>query len=251
MKHLAIAAFTLFSLTALAQEWSYSAPNGPAQWGRIGFDLCAAGADQSPIAIESGRIAGLSNVTPDGSLTPLSPAWLESTAQVVNNGHTIQVVVPAGSRVEFEGTSFDLKQFHFHSPSEHMLDERQYPLEAHFVHQSASGLLVVGVFFTEGEENATLRKIWGSAPASVSTVSLPDTLNALALLPTSPEFFTYSGSLTTPPCTENVRWIVMRRPLEASAEQLRFLQKLLGFSNNRPTQPLDGRLINVGNGSQR
>lgn len=229
--------------------WGYSAPIGPAQWGNLpGFATCATGAEQSPIAIESGEVAGIRNAFPDRSLETLNPQWNDTPVSVLNNGHTIQVSYMAGSTIAFDGTQYELKQFHFHSPSEHLLNERQYPLEAHFVHQTASGqLLVVGVFFKVGVENAELAKIWRSAPAHEGeTQTSPELVSASQLWPGSGEYFTYGGSLTTPPCSEGVRWIVMKVPVEASAQQLSFLQKQMGFTNNRPAQPLDGRLISIG-----
>lgn len=232
------------STHAQVSQWDYSAPRGPAQWGHMpGYETCSLGADQSPIAIESGEVAGLSNVTSDNSMAALQPAWQSSVVDLINTGHTLQVAYPAGSGLEFNGQSYELKQFHFHSPSEHILNERQYPLEVHFVHSSPKGLMVVGVFFKVGAENATLKKIWEKAPSTPGQAQAALTLNALAFLPSSPEFFTYQGSLTTPPCSENVRWVVMAQPVEASASQLQFMQKLLGTTNNRPVQALDGREI--------
>ena len=248
MKRFVMLAFMVAVGSAHA-DWSYSAPNGPAQWGNMaGFATCSTGADQSPIAIESGEVAGLRNAFPDNSLAPLMPQWNASPLNLLNNGHTLQVNYAPGSEIEFETNAFELKQFHFHSPSEHLLNERQYPLEAHFVHQTANGgLLVVGVFFKQGADHPSLESIWKNAPQAGSSVSLPITVNAADFLPNNSSYFTYAGSLTTPPCSEGVRWIVLKEPLEASAAQLRFLQQHMGFTNNRPAQPLDGRLISIGN----
>lgn len=230
-------------------EWGYSAPSGPAQWGNLpGSTACSMGADQSPIAIESGEVAGLRNAFSDNSLPLITPQWSDSSMTIVNNGHTLQVVYAPGSTIDFEDTQYELKQFHFHSPSEHMLNERQYPLEVHFVHQTPAGqLLVVGVFFKVGAANAALESIWANAPTTPeTTVRAPQLINGLSFLPAGATYFTYGGSLTTPPCSEGVRWIVMKEPVEASPEQLRFLQKTMGFTNNRPVQPLDGRGISIG-----
>ncbi|MBY0517229.1 MAG: carbonic anhydrase family protein [Bacteriovoracaceae bacterium] len=241
----------LFVSSAFAQsvEWGYSAPMGPAQWGSVAnFSVCSLGASQSPIAITSGEVAGLSNVTPDNSLPPLNPSWLESPMSMVNNGHTIQVNYQMGSGLDFEGNSYNLKQFHFHSPSEHTLNLKQYPLEMHLVHSGDKGLLVVGIFFKEGAKNEELQKVWDKAPTQAGTsANYTDLISASHFMPASDEFFTYEGSLTTPPCTEGVRWVVMAQPIEASREQLQFLQKTMGFTNNRPLQSLDGRVINQEN----
>jgi len=230
-------------------EWGYNAPWGPSHWGNeVGYETCGTGAEQSPILIESGAIAGLRNTFPDNSLEPIRPNWSPAAIQVLNNGHTLQNVYAPGSTLEFETITYDLKQFHFHSPSEHLLDERQYPLEAHFVHATANGnLLVVGVFFKVGAENGELAKVWKNAPTTAGqTNTSPELVSAAELWPGTGEYYTYSGSLTTPPCSESVRWIVMKQPVEASPEQLRFLQQTMGGANNRPIQPLDGRLISTG-----
>ena len=248
MKHFLAGLVLLSTSLSTYADWGYSAPNGPAQWGNLpGYSLCSTGADQSPIAIESGEVAGIRNAFPDQSLQLLAPQWMDSQVEIVNNGHTIQMNYSAGSQIEFDAKDYELKQFHFHSPSEHLLNERQYPLEVHFVHRTASGdILVVGVFFQEGQANPQLSKLWKNAPViPETTVQTAEVLNALDLLPVSKEYFTYTGSLTTPPCSEGVRWIVMKEPMEASIDQLQFLQRTLGFTNNRPAQPLDGRLISI------
>lgn len=250
MKTKLIAALALTSLPflAFAQSWSYSAPTGPAQWGSLpGAQTCQTGADQSPIAIETGVMAGLTNVVFDSYLPALDLQWASSSFNVLNNGHTVEMIYDAGSTATVEGASYALKQFHFHSPSEHMLDGRLYPLEAHFVHASASGAIsVIGVFFKEGAANPALEPIWKNAPIApveVATNIAGLSVDARDLLPADMNYFTYGGSLTTPPCSEGVRWFVMAKPIEASAAQLRFLRARLGFSNNRPIQELDGRTI--------
>ena len=232
-----------------APQWSYSQPEGPNQWGSLpGYSTCQAGAEQSPLDIESGMNAGILNVSVDSSLESLMPRWNSSAFNIVNNGHTVQVNYDAGSSIDFEGNNFNLKQFHFHSPSEHILNGRQYPLETHFVHQAAGGnLLVIGIFFKPGAFNAELEKVWKSAPAKEQSVSVKGvTIDVNAFLPTDMNYYNYRGSLTTPPCSEGVNWIVLKNPIEASAEQLQFLQKHMGGPNNRPIQPQDGRMIGTG-----
>ena len=247
MKFLFLATI-LFSSSVFAQasHWNYSAPQGPFQWGSIpGNEMCGIGTSQSPVDIETGKVAGIINTTPDATLSPLNLAWKNSFSHVQYNGHTIQVNYDQGSGIIYEGRGFDLKQFHFHSPSEHILDGKQYPLEIHFVHQSENGILVVGVFFEEGEENDQLNAIWKSAPIEETTNHSELIVKAQALLPKNLSYYHYEGSLTTPPCSENVNWIVLKQPIKASGEQLRFLQQRLGGPNNRPIQPQDGRMIGV------
>ncbi len=227
-------------------HWTYNQPEGPNHWGNIdpGFKSCEVGANQSPIDIESGENSGLMNVSRDTSLEAINPNWGSSAFNMVNNGHTLQVNYDAGSDVSFEGKTFNLKQFHFHSPSEHILNGREYPLEMHFVHQSAAGILVIGVFYEQGQENPLLDTIWGAAPAAGQSATIAGLMiNATDFLPKGMGYYNYQGSLTTPPCTEGVNWIVLKNPIEASAKQLQFLNRHMGGPNNRPIQPIDGRMI--------
>lgn len=238
---------TAFTRMAFAQvEWSYHSPTSPSRWAQLSenFLTCDLGVSQSPLDIESGENGGLINVSPPASNREHVINWKSSKLNLINNGHTIQANYDAGSSFQFEETEYDLKQFHFHSPSEHILNGRQYPLEAHFVHSSAKGLLVVGVFFEAGRTHDQLAKIWANAPAKEGQeVKFSDDLFANEFLPTQTESFSYLGSLTTPPCSEGVQWIVMKNPVEASLSQLQKLQKFFGGSNNRPIQAQNGRLI--------
>jgi carbonic anhydrase len=248
MKRLVLFVLVTTSSFSFAQSWGYQNPNGPSQWGTLSpaFLSCQQGVDQSPIDIESGANAGLSNVTPDTALEALAPEWLNSQFNVMNNGHTVEMLYDAGSLLSFEGRDYQLKQFHFHSPSEHIVDGREFPLEAHFVHQSAAGTVVIGVLFAEGSENQALKSIWLNAPHTETTVNVPNlVINANDFLPSDLNYYHYTGSLTTPPCTEGVKWIVLKTPIHASRAQLQFLQKQLGGPNNRPLQPLDGRMIGL------
>jgi carbonic anhydrase len=246
-----VAWFSLMFITSLASAqtlpWSYNAPNGPFQWGALpGFGACQTGADQSPIAIETGRSAGITNVTPDSTLEPIIPSWKPSAFNVLYNGHTVEMMYDQGSTVDFKNQTWNLKQFHFHSPSEHLLNEKQHPLEMHFVHSVGTQTLVIAVFFREGRRNKSLDLIWKNAPANAADTAsnIPGLLiNAEDFFPRHSKYFNYTGSLTTPPCTEGVTWVVLAHPIEASAEQLSYLQKKLGGPNNRPIQPVDGRMI--------
>lgn len=240
---LGISSFT--SAQSVPSRWNYGAPDGPFQWGSMpGYALCGTGIDQSPVDIESGKNAGIINTTPDTALESLNLNWTASKFIENYNGHTLQMNYDQGSSISFEGKSFDLKQFHFHSPSEHILDGRQYPLEMHFVHQSENGTTVVGVFFKEGAFNQTLQNIWDNNPKEEGVIVVPGlSMNAMDFLPKDLSYYHYTGSLTTPPCTEGVNWIVLKQPIEASSDQLRFLQKRLSGPNNRPIQPQDGRMI--------
>ena len=235
-------AFFSFAPSAFSSEghghWGYEGEGGPGDWGDLKeeYNTCKTGRRQSPIDINWGRKADL-----EGLYTPYKATSLD----VLNNGHTIQVNYGAGSIMEIGGKEYDLLQFHFHSPSEHLVQGKPYDMIAHFVHKASDGsLAVIGVFLTEGKENALLQKVWDHLPTkagdhnTVAEVSL----NALNLLPANRSYFHYSGSLTTPPCTEGVSWYVMKTPVEISAAQLKQFRGAIDH-NVRPAQPLHGRTI--------
>jgi carbonic anhydrase len=221
--------------------WSYSGKNGPAQWGELRpqFIMAGIGQNQSPINIGGPTVveAGLPAIKFNYKQVPLA---------VLNNGHTIQAVYAEGSSIDIDGVRFGLKQFHFHSPGEHRIRGVSYPLEAHLVHADKDGnLAVIALMFVEGRENDFIAKVWASAPEEEGKThaSTGETINVMHLLPTSKDYYRYNGSLTTPPCSEGVRWLVLKRPVELSKEQVRTFQRLIGFANNRPVQATNARLI--------
>jgi carbonic anhydrase len=228
---------------ALAQDvhWSYEGEAGPEHWGELdpAFALCSTGVEQSPIDIASS--------------SPLNPADLQFSYQpsgltIVNNGHTIQANYDAGSTVQVDGQPYELLQFHFHNPSEHTVDGSAMPLELHFVHRnSEGGLAVVGVFLVEGAENAALAPVFDNIPATEGEPEAIDgvTINAADLLPAEQSYWRYDGSLTTPSCSEGVKWHVMQTPVEISADQLAAYTAIF-HGNARPAQPLNERDFIVG-----
>lgn len=238
---------TAFALPGHAQvEWSYHSPTSPSQWAQLSenFLTCDLGSSQSPLDIEAGENGGLINVSPPTNNRDHIINWKPSKLNLINNGHTIQANYDAGSSFQVEDNEYELKQFHFHSPSEHILNGRQYPLEAHFVHSSAQGLLVVGVFFETGNDHNELGKIWAHTPLiEGQSVHLSEDVFADQFLPSDKDSFTYIGSLTTPPCSEGVQWVVMKNPVNASVFQLQKLQRVFGGPNNRPVQAQNARLI--------
>jgi carbonic anhydrase len=223
----------LVSLSVYAQEqhWSYSIPNGPDQWGSMaGFSTCSAGSSQSPVALN------FNNISFDSGLKTLVMNWGTAATKPFNNGHTIEVPYDNGGATNFQGEDYPIRQFHFHSPSEHTLNNKSYPLEIHFVHKTASNkILVVGVFVEEGQSNPELAEILSGD--HVETISAED------LLPTDTNYLHYMGSLTTPPCSENVSWIVLKEPIQASKHELNLLQKINRGPNNRPLQSINNRSI--------
>lgn len=195
--------------------------------------VCAAGKAQSPIALASEALVELPNLV--GSYAP-------AEAAVFNNGHTIQINAAPGQTLNIGADVYQLVQAHFHAPSEHQLDGKIYPMEVHFVHKSESGkLAVLGALIDEGSENSQIAQIQAAIPKEQGeNKAQPAAFDPVAMLPDDQTYFAYSGSLTTPPCSEGVRWSVLTRPITASAEQIAAFKKILG-ENARNLQDLHGR----------
>lgn len=231
----------LFANNLIASEgvrWGYSGEVGPENWGKLApeFALCSAGMNQSPVNIAD-PIAG--------NLPDLSFAYQVSGTEVLNNGHAIQVNYKPGSTLSAKGSVFELQQFHFHSPSENTIAGKSFPLEAHFVHTDANGnLAVVAVVYEEGEQNAELGKIWTQMPAEAGQKAvLEEPVDANIFLPKDKDYYYFNGSLTTPPCTEGVRWFVLKEIGAVSKEQVDKFTHVMHHPNNRPVQPLNARLV--------
>ncbi|MBF0621861.1 MAG: carbonic anhydrase family protein [Magnetococcales bacterium] len=227
-----------------AAHWGYSGPTGPQHWGDLGYPTCSAGTQQSPIDINKVQAA---------ALDPIQFNYHEAPINVVNNGHTIKFSYKPGSSISVGGKVFELLQFHIHAPSEHTVNGRSIPMELHLVHKAADGQLgVVGILMEVAEHaargchNPTLSKIFKAMPQLEGLKMTGSvTINANDLLPVNGEYINYSGSLTTPPCSEQVNWMVMRQPVGISQAQLdAFLAIYSG--NNRPVQGLNERHPKLG-----
>ncbi|MCX4026440.1 carbonic anhydrase family protein [Endozoicomonas sp. SM1973] len=216
-------------------QWEYKGEYGPASWGEH-YIMCKQGRNQSPIDIKDSI---------NTNLAPVKFNYNILASTIKNNGHTIQVDYPAGNNITLSGNQYELKQFHFHSPSENTIDGKHFPLEAHFVHADSKGnLAVVGVMFKNGDANQKLAELWQAMPNQANTKqNLAKPFNATDLLPKSHEYYRFNGSLTTPPCSEGVLWLVLKQPITISQKQARQLVKTLKQSNNRPVQPLNARTI--------
>ena len=169
---------------------------------------------------------------------------MKAPIELVNNGHTIQFNFSKGSTLKWNGEKYDLLQFHFHTRSEHTISEKHFPMELHLVHKSETGgLAVIGVFFKEGKENSLLEQFINNLPSEANQVFSDEAeINAADLISPNAGYFTYSGSLTTPPCSQIVNWIVLKENLEASQRQIKKIQEIMG-ENFRPTQAVNGREI--------
>lgn len=230
-----------------AAHWAYEGAEGPAAWGALSsaYAACAEGQSQSPIDLPSVNAGDA-----DRAARSYNPANLEALAaghpsEVHNNGHTIQVDFAGGDTLIVGEERFQLLQFHFHAPSEHTVAGRSFPIEVHFVHRSDAGVLaVLGVLLAEGRHNAAYDPIWAHLPQQAGArQSLSEvTLGIESLLPKRRLALRYGGSLTTPPCSEGVRWFVFVDPVELSAQQIARFTALYDH-NNRPTQPLRGRAL--------
>ena len=228
-----------------AVHWGYEGAEGPAHWAELSpeFAACASGREQSPIDLTgASEVTGVQFERVIGELIVDFDRRSE-ILDLIDNGHTIQVTPDADVGLVIEGVRFGLAQFHFHSPSEHAIEGVRYPLEAHFVMSNAEGdLAVLGVLYEEGEHDPAFDLILGNLPGEEGDARHLEglELDIAALKPLPAAFYAYYGSLTTPPCSEGVRWFVIAEPEELSAAQIEAITSHL-HDNARPLQPLNER----------
>ncbi|BFO08945.1 carbonic anhydrase family protein [Serratia rubidaea] len=219
-------------------HWAYEGLAGPDNWGTLGdeFATCKNGKFQSPVDIRHPL---------DADLPPLALNFHTAAESLVNNGHTLQVTANDEDEFWLDNKAFILRQYHFHVPSENRINGKTFPLEAHFVHASEDGeVAVIAVMFELGRENPALNPLLTRIPAEKNrVVPIDKRLNLRPLFPDDLHYYRFSGSLTTPPCTEGLRWLVMKKPVSLSARQLAAFTRALEHHNNRPIQPLHGRVI--------
>lgn len=226
--------------------WSYSGASGPEYWGELNeeYSLAKTGMEQSPINLKK-EIA-----VQEQSGSGLEIHYAECAFEVENNGHTIEGVPSEQENyITLDGVDYYLAQFHFHAPSEHQIDGVNSEMEVHFVHKSQDGnIAVLGVLIEEGDENQELKELLDTMPAEITSeeemVELAGKINILKLLPEDKSIFRYNGSLTTPPCTEGVKWIVYQNPILFSKDQLD-AYKAIYSGTNRLIQPLNEREITL------
>lgn len=219
------------------QHWSYEGEAGPAHWARLRPDYaaCASGKRQSPIDIRDGIRVNLEAIRFD---------YKPMQFRIVDNGHTVQVNLGDGSSLTVMGKRYALQQFHFHRPSEERVNGRGYDMSVHLVHRNDEGqLAVLGVLLEKGTEHPLIQTLLNNLPLEQDIEMAPEeAIDPGKLLPENRAYWTYMGSLTTPPCTEGVLWMVMKQPLQVGSEQVAIFSRVFR-NNSRPVQALNGRLI--------
>jgi len=231
-------------------HWGYEGEAGPENWGTLSpdWELCKSGTSQSPIDLTAAVLV-------EGGLAPERRLGEEAadadqkvgSMDLLDNGHTIQVTPDVPVTLDIGETRYELVQFHFHAPSEHTIDGEHSPLEAHFVHKSESGgLAVVGVLFDEGEPDELMQTVIDALPSGGENPRHLDGLqfDLAALRPLPKRYYRYTGSLTTPPCSEGVEWIVSAEKGHLSHEQIEALDSRMP-ENARPVQPLNDRELSL------
>jgi carbonic anhydrase len=226
---------------AHAAHWSYAGEGGPAEWGKLrpDFSTCASGTRQSPIDIRGGLKV---------ELEPIKFNYRPTGFNVLDNGHTVQANLGYGNNIEVAGRRYELLQFHFHRPSEERINGRQFDMVAHLVHKDPEGrLAVVAVLMDQGKQHPMVQLVWNSLPLEKNEeLQSPAPIDMNMMLPEDRRYYTYMGSLTTPPCSEGVLWLVLKQPSQMSPDQLAVFSRLYPM-NARPIQQVSGRMVKESN----
>lgn len=220
------------------KAWSYEGKTGPEQWGRLSseYSACASGLNQSPVAFDS---------TIHSALKPIRVIHKFAAKEILSTPNGLRVLFKEGNMMVLDKTAFQLKHLDFHTPSEHQLNGQSYPLEIQLWHEdSKKNIAIMSILFKTGEPNAELKELLAQLPKKTGeSIKLKTRHTPNKLMPTNPQYYRYSGSITSPPCNEGVRWIVMKSPLQISAEQVQAITTSIGGPNSRPIQPLHGRSV--------
>ena len=230
-------------------HWSYSGEAGPDTWAKLSpqYRLCGSGGLQSPIELSQYELSTPSEASFQYTAETLRIARHGHVADVLNNGHTVQIDVREDSYLMIGNTRYQLLQVHFHAPSEHAIAGQRFPMEMHLLHRSPAGeLAVVGVLIRKGAQNPAFEEIWARLPAKVGDRAHHEdaTVDPSDLIPREHRWYRYTGSLTTPPCWEGVLWLVLTDPIELSEQQIASFTRLYD-GNNRTIQPRNGRPVVV------
>lgn len=223
-------------------HWSYSGETKPEKWGDLDpqYKMCTNGKEQSPIDIE------FSQVKHDSHLSKIKMDYQSTVFSLENNGHTIQANSHySHNSITIDDVKYQFTQFHFHTPSEHQFNGKNLDMELHLVHKNAKGqIAVLGMLIKEGQENTRFSPIWDHLPQKETKdkIKIQDPLNLSEILPKDQKAFRYTGSLTTPPCTQNVKWVILEQPIEMSKEQIEKFVRIFP-DDHRPVKELNGRVI--------
>lgn len=223
-------------------HWKYEGREGPAKWGELwpDWEKCKTGVEQAPIDLPK-------KGDKPAKAVPLSISYGKFPLQILNNGHTVQVPAAAGGKLTIDGAEYGLQQFHLHAPSEHTVAGAKFDGELHLVHKSSNGdLAVVGILLKIGKENKILAPVFAAAPHEESHEAKPvadASVDLSKLVPAKAAYYSYAGSLTTPPCSENVKWFVLTAPIEISDAQLEKFKGVMHGENARPTLPIGSRKV--------
>jgi len=225
----------------ISHHWSYEGENGPANWGKINpeWSKCSTGNRQSPIDIRDGMKVELEQITFD---------YHPSSFNVTDNGHTVQVMLGGGNFITVQNRMYELIQFHFHRPSEERVNGKGYEMVMHLVHKDGEGkLAVIALLMERGRPQPVIQTVWNNLPLEkLDTLAPSSVIDPIDLIPGRRDYFTFMGSLTTPPCSEGVLWLVMKEPIQASPAQMALFSRLYPM-NARPVQPGSGRIIKESN----
>lgn len=218
-------------------HWSYEGDTGPVFWGKMRpeYALCSSGKRQSPIDIRNGI-----KVEQEAIVLDYKPSYF----RILDNGHSIQISYGPDSHLKLMGRTFELSQFHFHRPSEERFDGRSFEMSIHLVHKDLDGrMAVLAIMLERGESNPLIQTLWNNLPLEKNEDYLARVpINAIDLIPARRDYYSYMGSLTTPPCTEGILWLVMKQPIQVSEEQIAVFSRF--YRNNaRPVQPTNDRII--------
>jgi carbonic anhydrase len=258
VKIMALVLISLIGIQANADSsdvhWTYTGKTGVDHWGKLdpSFALCSTGKSQSPINIQhaqTGKDALTLEYDPEDLIIEIdgpTDLFIHGKETITNTGHGVQLNFDAQEGMTYAGKHYHLVQFHFHTPAENILDNKTFPMEIHFVNQSDDGdIAVLGVFIEKGAENPVLNEIIKNIP---TTEKVPVTIkgvrvNPIDLIPGNKNYYQFSGSLTTPPCTEGLAWLVLKGTITASAQQIASFKAVSHGANARPIQPLNKRKI--------
>ncbi|HEX8611245.1 MAG TPA: carbonic anhydrase family protein [Telluria sp.] len=224
-----------------SDTWSYEGETGPANWGKINaaWTKCDTGTRQSPIDLRDGMKVDLEQISFD---------YKPSGFSVVDNGHTVQVTVGGGNFITVQNRSYELIQFHFHRPSEERVNGKGFEMVVHMLHKDPEGrLAMLAVLLERGKGNNMIQTVWNNLPLEKLDVVNPNVvLDVAEMLPQRRDYFTFMGSMTTPPCNEGVLWLVMKQPMQASPAQMALFSRMYPL-NARPIQASSGRMVKESN----